>query len=64
MLVAHFLRRKAAVHRKTIRGLTSRATEGLVANPWPGNVPQLEQWIERRVVLAETDLIDVEQFPS
>jgi len=64
MLVAHFLRRKAAVHRKTIRGLTSRAIEGLVANPWPGNVQQLEQWIERAVVLAEADLIDVEQFPS
>ena len=64
LLVAHFLRRKAAVHRKTIRGLTSRALEGLVANPWPGNVQQLEQWIERAVVLAEADLIDVEHFPS
>jgi two-component system response regulator HydG len=64
LLVAHFLRRKAAVHRKTIRGLTSRAIEGLVANPWPGNVQQLEQWIERAVVLAEADVIDVEHFPS
>ena len=63
LLVAHFLRRKAAVHRKTIRGLTSRALEGLVANPWPGNVRQLEQWIERAVVLAEEDIIDVEHFP-
>jgi two-component system, NtrC family, response regulator HydG len=64
LLVAYFLRRKAAVHRKAIRGLTSRALEGLVANPWPGNVRQLEQWIERAVVLAEADLIDVEHFPS
>jgi DNA-binding NtrC family response regulator len=64
LLVAYFLRRKAAVHRKAIRGLTSRALEGLVANPWPGNVRQLEQWIERAVVLAEADLIDLEHFPS
>ena len=63
MLVAHFLRRKAARHRKTIRGLTSRAIESLVANPWPGNVRQLENWIERAVVLAGADLVDVEHFP-
>jgi len=63
MLVAHFLRRKAARHRKTIRGLTSRAIESLVANSWPGNVRQLENWIERAVVLAGADLVDVEHFP-
>ena len=35
-----------------------------MASSWPGNVQQLEQWIERAVVLAEADLIDVEHFPS
>ena len=64
LLASHFLRRKAAVHRKVIRGLTSRAIEGLLANPWPGNVQQLENWIERAVVLADADLIDVEHFPA
>jgi len=63
LLVAHFLRRKAARHRKAIRGLTSRALESLMANPWPGNVRQLENWIERAVVLAGADLVDVEHFP-
>jgi transcriptional regulator with PAS, ATPase and Fis domain len=64
LLVAHFLRLKAAVHRKKIRGLTSKAIEALVAYPWPGNVRQLENWIEQAVVLADGDLIDVEHFPS
>ena len=64
LLVAHFLRLKAAVHAKTIRGLTSRAIESLVAYPWPGNVRQLENWIEQAVVLADGDLIDLEHFPS
>jgi len=63
MLVAHFVRRKAAKHRKTIRGLTSRAIQSLVANPWPGNVRQLENWIERAIVLARADLVDVAHFP-
>jgi len=64
LLAAHFLRRKAAQHRKTIRGLTSGAIESLVANPWPGNVRQLENWIERAIVLAGAGLVDVEHFPS
>ena len=64
LLAAHFLRCKAAQHRKTSRGLTSRAIESLVANPWPGNVRQLENWIERAIVLAGADLVDVEHFPS
>ena len=34
-----------------------------MANPWPGNVRQLENWIERAVVLAGADLVDVEHFP-
>jgi len=64
LLVAHFLRLKAAVHRKAIRGLTARAIEALMAFAWPGNVRQLENWIEQAVVLADEDLLDVEQFPS
>ena len=63
-IAAHFLRRKAAQHRKTIRGLTSGAIESLMANPWPGNVKQLENLIERAIVLTGTDLVDVEHFPS
>ena len=64
LLAAHFLRRKAAKHRKTIRGLTSGAIESLVANAWPGNVRQLENCIERAIVLAGADLLDVEHFLS
>ena len=57
LLVAHFLREKAAVHRKSVRGLTSQAIEALVAYRWPGNVRQLENWIEQAVVLTDGDLI-------
>ena len=64
LLVAHFLREKAAVHRKSVRGLTSQAIEALVAYRWPGNVRQLENWIEQAVVLADGDLIGLEHFPG
>ena len=64
LLIAHFLRLKAAEHRKTIRGLTSRAIEALVAYTWPGNVRQLENWVEQAVVLTDGDLIDLSHFPQ
>ena len=64
LLVAHFLRRLAGEYQKDIRGLTARAMEALVAYSWPGNVRQLENWIEQAVVLADQDLIDIEHFPS
>jgi DNA-binding NtrC family response regulator len=64
LLVAHFLRRMAAEYQKEIRGLTSRAMEALVGYSWPGNVRQLENWIEQAVVLIDEDLMDLEHFPS
>ncbi len=64
LLVAHFLRLMAAEYRKEVRGLTARAMEGLMAYSWPGNVRQLENWIEQAVVLVDGELIDLEHFPS
>ena len=64
LLVAHFLRRIASEYQKGIRGLTARAMEALIAYSWPGNVRQLENWIEQAVVLVDEDLIDIEHFPS
>lgn len=64
LLVAHFLHRLTAEYRKEITGLTARAMEMLMAYTWPGNVRQLENWIEQAVVLVEDRLIGVEHFPS
>jgi len=38
--------------------------EALMAYSWPGNVRQLENWIEQAVVLADGDILDLEHFPS
>ena len=63
MLAEHFLRRYADENEKTLRGLTKRAIDALLAHPWPGNVRELENAIEQAVVLCEADLVDVHDLP-
>jgi DNA-binding NtrC family response regulator len=62
-LVAHFLAKFAAAHRKAIRGLTREAQDLLAGYHWPGNVRQLENCLEQAVVLCEGDTIDVDVLP-
>lgn len=43
--------------------LTPAALRTLLAHPFPGNIRELENVVEQAVVLAEHDLIDVEDLP-
>ncbi len=52
LLAAHFLRRLAARHGKPLAGIAPEALQRLVAAPWPGNVRQLHNVIERCVALS------------
>jgi DNA-binding NtrC family response regulator len=58
-LATHFLRAKAARYRKTLAGFAGDALAALAAHPWPGNVRELEHVVERAVVLAEGDVVEV-----
>ncbi|HEX5052541.1 MAG TPA: sigma-54 dependent transcriptional regulator [Planctomycetota bacterium] len=63
-LAEHFLRRFAAEHGRPRLRFTDRAIATLVAAPWPGNVRQLENVIERAVVLSPGPEIDSTDLPS
>jgi two-component system, NtrC family, response regulator AtoC len=64
LLVAHFLRQLMRTrYPREIRGLTSAAMEALIAYDFPGNVRELENMIEQAMVLADSDLLDLEHFP-
>jgi two-component system response regulator AtoC len=60
LLVAHFLEKYNA-GKKTF---ASEATRMLVEYPWPGNIRELENTIERIVILAAGDEIDVSDLPA
>jgi DNA-binding NtrC family response regulator len=63
LLIEHFLRRFAEKNGKTIRGLAHEAREILLRYDYPGNVRELENIIERAVVLTRDDVIGSGDLP-
>ncbi len=63
-LTRHFLQDCAHALARTRMSIDEDAVTTLVAQPWPGNVRQLQNFVERLVVLADDDVIrrvDVER---
>ncbi len=59
LLVAHFLEKFDAGKKK----ISSEAMEVLVTYQWPGNIRELENTIERIVILSQGDRIELEDLP-
>jgi two-component system response regulator HydG len=64
LLAEHFLRRFTLENHKAIEGFTDRAKTKLRSQPWRGNVRELENTIERAVVLCEGDVVDEALLPG
>lgn len=60
VLATHFLERFAAETGRRLRGFTPAAIEALEAYHWPGNIRELRNCVERGVVLARREWIDVD----
>jgi transcriptional regulator with PAS, ATPase and Fis domain len=56
LLANHFLEKKNKDHHKQVRGFKSETMTCLESYHWPGNIRQLENVIERMVVLAGDDV--------
>jgi len=57
-LANSFLKRFAAQANRPISGFTQAAVDRLTAFDWPGNVRQLQNEIQRAVLLSEGDFVD------
>jgi len=57
VLAQHFLATLSGKYRKALAGFAPDAMESLVRAPWPGNVRQLFNAVEKCVALATTPLI-------
>jgi DNA-binding NtrC family response regulator len=63
-LARHFLARFAAEEGKRTYRMSAEALALLCGYHWPGNVRQLENAMFRAVVMADADIIDVNEFPQ
>lgn len=57
-----FISRYAAKYHRPVTGLTDAARQVLLANRWSGNIRELQNGIEKAVILADGDKLDAEDF--
>jgi two-component system, NtrC family, response regulator len=62
LLASRFLQAATAAYRRESVALTPAAARWLQAQPWPGNVRQLQQAVERAVLVETRDRLEVESF--
>lgn len=64
LIIDHFMKYYGEKYRSTPKGITPQAMEILQRYPWPGNVRELKNIVQRFVILAKDDEIDVADIPS
>jgi two-component system response regulator HydG len=62
-LADHFLAIYREKNRKALRGISGKALDLLVRYDWPGNIRELENCIERAVIMAREEVIVPDNFP-
>jgi formate hydrogenlyase transcriptional activator len=64
LLVAFFVDRYATGMAKRIEKIRSDGMEALMCHPWPGNIRELQNFVERAVILTNGDVLRLPAFPS
>ena len=59
LLIEHFLRKYAARMGKSITSIPAKTMEALVQWAWPGNIRELENFVERSVILTPGTVLQV-----
>ncbi len=59
LLIEHFVRKCASRMNKSITSIPARTMERLVQWAWPGNIRELENFVERSVILSPGLVLDV-----
>ncbi len=64
LLAEHFLRKVTAQNDSSVKGFSPKALQKLMRLRWEGNVRELENVVERAVVLCRGTVIDETDIPS
>ncbi len=63
LLVSHFVRKFAIAMNKPFTGVDPQTMDWLKQQPWPGNIRELQNAIERAVVVGKPPLITMVDLP-
>jgi transcriptional regulator with GAF, ATPase, and Fis domain len=61
LLVAYFIDHFARKAAKSFRGINKKTLNLLLSYPWPGNIRELQNVVERSVVVCETENFSVDE---
>jgi transcriptional regulator with PAS, ATPase and Fis domain len=61
LLVEHFIHRYATNVGKNVRGINKKSLELLQSYPWPGNIRELQNVVERSVIVCETENFSLDE---
>ncbi len=64
VLAQHFLDNFNRKLDKNIKGFTKKCLKLIYEYNWPGNIREMENTIERCIIICDKDIIDVDDLPS
>lgn len=64
LIASHFIQRYKEKNKKEILGISPEAVEFLMNYSWPGNIRELENIIERAIVVSREKMLSLQDFPS
>ena len=64
LLVAYFVNEYAGRMSKQVSRISSHAMDNLMRYPWPGNIRELQNLLERSVILTKGDVLQMPALPS
>jgi two-component system, NtrC family, response regulator HydG len=63
-LMHSMLKQAAERHAKSVLGVSNEAMQVLLAHRWPGNIRELSNVIERSVIFAKSDVLELNDLPE
>jgi len=64
LLAEHFLKEISERNRKDIRGFAPQSMDLLVRNRWKGNIRELENVVERAVIMSRSEFVQPGDLPA
>ncbi|HBK80940.1 MAG TPA: DNA-binding response regulator, partial [Nitrospinae bacterium] len=63
LLIGHFTQRYAAKNNQPVSGFSREAVEAMSNYDWPGNIRELENAVERAVILGRDEVLTLDDLP-